>query len=620
MRYWSLGVLMLLLLLTAVFCRPALLFAFPGALLIRLLPSQPRRPSELSGVVVGTSLAFWVVSFWALLYVKLPLSFWAYGVIAIAAAAVVIGHAKGAGRDALVIDREEVVVLCLLGAAAVLRFSFLWRWPLGPAGADMSMHGYMAALIVDRDAVPLSHRPLLPIDSFGAYPAGFQTMIALISLLGHVPILRSALLMEAVTLTLLTLAFYSFLKAFWDRLTSAVVAVLVTFLPRNPQDFISWGGDPTLLSLALIVMGLGLLPALKGRMSLASRGMAALIAAASALTHLIPVIGVMYVACPLVASMAINRLSLTRDEAKSILWNLLTIGVLSAALAAMCLPSLLTVEVSQAEIEEVKEFQRHVAGGAWSGTLAAAPVSIPRYLVKKIFGFPFVALGMAGLLALGVVRPYVAIASAIAALTTTALVINSMYWVLPLSYALYPERVALLLLLPLALGIAALVAAVRHRFAAKHLVLGAIGMLTLVVAVRQNERLFESGFVPHTLVTEADLQAMRWIQQHTPRQAVFQNHYGDAGLWIPALAFRPITDPHLSPFYFDEFRQAATQLEATYVYVGKKRVYGVSVSREEFEARPDLYRKAYEQDGVVIYQILGRITKDEERSPTAMAP
>jgi hypothetical protein len=620
MRYLSLGLTILVMILAAAVCRPALLFACPGLLLIQFYPSKPRYPSESLVLVVGTSLAFWIVSFWLLQYIKLPLSVWAYGVIAVTATWGMVRFWKVAGDRSMYCDNAEVVVLCLLVSAAALRFSFFWRWPLGPAGADMSMHGYMAALIVDHDGVPHSHYPLLPIESFGAYPAGFQTMIALISLLGDLPILRSALLMEAVTLIFLTLAFYSFLNVFWDRPTSALVAVLVTFLPRNPQDFISWGGDPTLLSLALIVMGLGLLPALRGRMSLSAQCIAALITAASVLTHLIPVIGLVYIALPIAVYMVINRYTLGRDEAKHVLRNLLCIGALSLAFMAICLSSTLAVEVSQAEIEEVKAFQRHGAGGAWGGALANAPVSIPIYLVKKLFGLPFVAIGLVGLLTLSVVRPRLAMPSVIVALTTIGLVINSMYWILPLSYALYPERTALLLLLPLSLGIAVLIAKVRDLWAAKHLVLWGMAAVTLLVAVRQNDRLFWSGFIPFTLVTESDLQAMRWIQQHTPPDAVFQNRYGDAGLWIPAIAFRAITDPHLNPFYFDEFRKRSQQYRAAYVYVGKKRVYGNAVSANEFESRQDLYQKVYDRDGVVIYQHRDQASKDAERLPIVLAP
>jgi hypothetical protein len=190
-------------------------------------------------------------------------------------------------------------------------------------------------------------------------------------------------------------------------------------------------------------------------------------------------------------------------------------------------------------------------------------------------------------------------------------VINSTYWVLPLSYALYPERVALLLVLPCALGIAALVDRARRLLAQKDFMLWAVAALILLAAVRHNEQLLRHGLIAHALVTTADLQAMRWIQENTEASTVFHNRYGDAGLWLPAIAFRSITDPHLNPFYFDEFRTASPELKARYIYVGKKKLLGEPIPIEEFEAKPDLYRKAYDHDGVRIYEIIAPVTKTQ---------
>jgi hypothetical protein len=97
---------------------------------------------------------------------------------------------------------------------------------------------------------------------------------------------------------------------------------------------------------------------------------------------------------------------------------------------------------------------------------------------------------------------------------------------------------------------------------------------------------------------------MQWLQVNTNPGDVIHNRYGDAGLWIPALAFRVITDPHLSPFYFDEFRASSTSLEARYVYVGKKKVLGEPILLEEFESAPAKYRRVYDHDGVIIYEII----------------
>ena len=213
--------------------------------------------------MVGTSIAFWIVTFWFLPYGKIPLSSWAYGVVVLAAVVLGMGLWTYPERTLVVVDRDDMFAILLLVIAAALRFSFVWRWPLAPAGADMSMHSYMAALIAAGNTVPTSHLPLLPIDSFGAYPVGFQALTALMSMLGGIPIYRSAMFMEASTLAFLTLAFYGFVRVFWDRPSSAMVALLVTFLPRNPQHFVQWGGDPTLLSLGLLVTALALYPCSK---------------------------------------------------------------------------------------------------------------------------------------------------------------------------------------------------------------------------------------------------------------------------------------------------------------------------------------------------------------------
>jgi hypothetical protein len=229
-------------------------------------------------------------------------------------------------------------------------------------------------------------------------------------------------------------------------------------------------------------------------------------------------------------------------------------------------------------------------------------LTIPQYLTEKLFGGPFLVLSGLGLLILALRRPVLAVACAVWVLTVVGLVINSMYWLLPLSYALYPERVAVLLLLPCALVIAALLDGVRELLARRALMLWGMAVLVLFVAVRPNEKLFYKGVVPNALVTPADLRAMQWIQANTDPQAVFRNQYGDAGLWIPAIAFRGITDPHLNPFYFDEFRAASRAFEARYVYVGKKKALGEPISVQEFESRPDRYRKVYDHDGVMIYE------------------
>jgi hypothetical protein len=602
-RLFHLALMMLLLGLAALLCRPILLLVFPGILLIQAPWERQRYLSDLLPIVIATSLAFWIVSFWFVPYLRLPLSVWVYTVIGLAVLLSAIGLWARRDETSLLLDRQEVFAVSLLMIATVLRFSFFWRWPLAPAGADVTMHSYMAALIVAVDTVPSSHEPLLPIDRFGAYPAGFQALMALMSLLGGLPVYRSALLMEVSTLTLLTLAFYGFLRVFWDQPISAMVALLVTFLPRNPQFFIQWGGDPTLLALALLVIVLGLLPRLQQRLEPVAWAVCALIAAASVLTHLIPVIGLLYTILPLAVYVGIRERAVWRGKGPLIMRNMLGIGVISALLLAVCLPHLFATEVSAAEVEWVRRFQQQWSGGAWGGTLDNALVTIPQYLAEKVFGGTFLALSCLAMVTLAYRRPSLASASLIWILTVVGLIINSMYWLLPLSYALYPERVALLLLVPFSLSIGAVLDGVRNLFPKTALPLWIMAALLLFVSVRENEKLFDHGLAAHCLLTEADLKALQWLQVNTSPGDAIHNRYGDAGLWIPAVAFRAITDPHLSPFYFDEFRAAVASLQAKYVYVGKKKVLGQPILLDEFDSAPAKYRRVYDRDGVIIYEI-----------------
>jgi hypothetical protein len=606
---WRLAVTILLLGFAATFCRPLLLLIFPGMLLIHLRWWKQGYLSDLIPAVVGTSLAFWIVSFWFVPYLRLPLSIWAAVVLVLATILWGLGVWRCRDDALLVVDRQDVFALTLLMIATALRFSSFWRWALSPAGGDMAMHGYLAALIVDVNSVPSTHQPLLPIDRFGAYPVGFQALTALMSLLGDMPVYRSALLMEASTLALLTFAFYRFLRVFWDRQVSAIVAILVTFLPRNPQAFIHWGGDPTLLALALLVLALGFLPWLKQRLGLGAWALCALILAASVLTHLIPMIGLLYTVIPLAAYLALREKTVSSSELRLVVGNLLGIGVLSSVLLAVAVPHLLSTEVSAAEVEWVRKFQQEWAGGVWGGTLGNAVVTIPQYLVEKIFGGTFLGLSGIGLIVLTWRWPHLGVASIITVLTVVGLIINSMYWVLPLSYALYPERVALLLLLPFSLGIGAVLHSLRSLFPTRALRLCSMCLtaaLVLFISVREHEWHFSEGLVANCLLTGADVQAMRWIEANTDPGSVFHNHYGDAGLWIPAIAFRSITDPHLNPFYFDEFQAAATGLKAQYVYIGQKKALGAPIALEAFESAPEKYRKVYAEDGVIIYEIINQ--------------
>jgi hypothetical protein len=87
------------------------------------------------------------------------------------------------------------------------------------------------------------------------------------------------------------------------------------------------------------------------------------------------------------------------------------------------------------------------------------------------------------------------------------------------------------------------------------------------------------------MVGRDDLQAMRWIEAHTRPLDVVCNDYGTAGLWVPALAGRSISAPHLPPFYFDEFRAGSQGRPCAVRYVSRRSFFVAAEPRDQGAGR-----------------------------------
>jgi len=83
-----------------------------------------------------------------------------------------------------------------------------------------------------------------------------------------------------------------------------------------------------------------------------------------------------------------------------------------------------------------------------------------------------------------------------------------------------------------------------------------------------------------------DLEAMGWIAAHTRPLDLVCNDYGSAGLWVPAVAGRAISSPHLPPFYFDEFRDGSRGRTCAFTYVSSRSFFVAPPPRDESAGRP----------------------------------
>jgi hypothetical protein len=105
-------------------------------------------------------------------------------------------------------------------------------------------------------------------------------------------------------------------------------------------------------------------------------------------------------------------------------------------------------------------------------------------------------------------------------------------------------------------------------------------------------------------VTQADLNAFKWMDDTLNNKAVIGNNFGDAGLWIPAITGRAITNPYSEPVNLEELKAGLAKLKAGYIYIGSKAVNGVDYKKENLEKKPWKYRIVYNKDGAQVWKIL----------------
>lgn len=103
-------------------------------------------------------------------------------------------------------------------------------------------------------------------------------------------------------------------------------------------------------------------------------------------------------------------------------------------------------------------------------------------------------------------------------------------------------------------------------------------------------------------VIQADIDAFKWVDRTISEKAVFINNYGDAGLWIPAITGRSITNPYGQ--LFPAYKPKVGKLKPNYIYIGAKVVYGIEFKREYLESHPWKYKRVYSKGGAQVWKIL----------------
>ncbi len=246
--------------------------------------------------------AAWVVLFWWLRLVPLPLSASAaaLGIASLAAGVRLSRRGPPGAKKKLFffrIDGQSIAVWSVgAGVALVLA--------LGvdvPPGVDGAMHTAVARVLADAQGHPSGFRPLWPVDLFGPYPVGQPTLTALVALSG-LSWRAAGLLGHALSYSLAVIAFAAALSRWTGRASGAWIGVAAVLAARNPLHLWTWGGAPNALGMAFAVAALGAgHDALRER-DLRSAAVCGLFAAASLLTHGVAVAALGWALPPLIVA------------------------------------------------------------------------------------------------------------------------------------------------------------------------------------------------------------------------------------------------------------------------------------------------------------------------------
>jgi hypothetical protein len=415
-----------------------------------------------------------------------------------------------------------------------------------PPGCDTAMHGYITRLIINNNGLPDTYRPILPVDYFGSYSAGYHTLTAIFSWC------KIAYLPEAVNfISIITypLAFLSLLYFLWQLMPAAPAFLgCVIFWGTNTsmQSTIMWGGNPTMLAFAFCLFCAGtIIAGIKTRNRFLFLS-AALPFAAVCLTHAIPFAVFCYLLVPAGAVM----LLLFKSKPASVLRLGFTF---SAITALLLLPFLIRfrAEHSTILILRIKSWQMEMTDHLFNNDIWNNIWATCSTIVRRVGDIP-IALSAVCIVVLLSARQYRKIA--VVTLFTACcavMVFNCNYWLLPGSELLYPERVCFFLApIPAVLfGITYkyllnekfVVKIIQYRL--KPLLLPVWVFVTIALCwTYNNSNRLHSNPISYSGGTKA---AFRWINEYTAENCVCVASYNDIGMWIPAFCNRATIGTHL---------------------------------------------------------------------------
>ena len=559
--------------------KPLLLFLLPGLLLGYLPISRKISFFEFCTYSVVFSLSFWICSFWLLKFLPLPLSLFIYFILGISVLLVAFGKSDTfALKPPLFSDLISLAYLILL----LLLFMPLYYRQIVPSGADMATHSYIARLIFEQNGFPQSYEPILPVKQFDSPPFGFPLITASISILGNLPIYKSALILTSLTYVFMGLALLTFLRLYFSLFISLVASLSTLLLSREIFHYIIWGGNLTILSIGFLVFAISFVIKLLDTTkvpTLKYSALFSLILYASFTIHSLPLVNALYMA-PFIFLYVISKKNLRKKYLPFLVLTLLLLIVFA-------IPFFSSLKSpSENTLQFIKNFHDRI----WREKLLSAYSTIPKYLQRRI-GENLFLIAALGLFASFFIKLRHKIWLYIFLLLAVLIIINARHWFLPLSPLLWPDRIVTISTIAIAyftgcfiyicLNLFQKVIKIRPLATALFIILfitvpindGSLGRLAF-----DNYKVIMAASEKLSSVSQDDLNAFIWISENTSIGDVFANNYGDAGIWIPAISFRMVVENDAGLDIYDEVQANKSKLNPSYLYLGGKIVYPMAIT------------------------------------------
>ena len=227
---FSLSVI-LILFLTSIIFQPLIIFLIPGILILKKKSNYKKNIIEIIAEIFAISCAFWIFSIWFSDLINLNLEEIKYFYLFFTISISLILDSKNINTK-ININLKDLFISILFFLIISFFFFIPAFFVITPAGGDMSMHTYIAKMIINSQGIPNNYYPIFENTNFDNYPIGFHSLISFFSVFGNIPAYSSAKFITSFSYLLLTLSLFKFLKLYCNFYKSLSISFFSIFFSQ----------------------------------------------------------------------------------------------------------------------------------------------------------------------------------------------------------------------------------------------------------------------------------------------------------------------------------------------------------------------------------------------------